>query len=87
MLDLGDVLDPLRKQVIDIKEALARARYLYDGLDLILENVEDSKTRGASQEVFSAASERMDAINAMLDEFYRQLSSADRMLENYNPNA
>jgi hypothetical protein len=29
----------------------------------------------------------MDAINAMLDEFYRQLSSADRMLENYNPNA
>jgi hypothetical protein len=86
MLDLGEVLDPFRKQVIDVKDALARARYLYDGLDLILENVEDSKIRGASQEVFSAASERMDTIDAMLDEFYRQLSSADRTLENYKVN-
>lgn len=86
MLDLGKVLDPFRKQVIDIKDALARARYLYDGLDLILENVEDPKIRGASQEVFSSASERMDAIDAMLDEFYRQLSSADRTLENYKAN-
>lgn len=83
MFDLGEVLDPFRKQVIDIKEALARARYLYDGLDLVLEGVDDSKVRGASQEVFSSASERMDAIDAMLDEFYRQLSSADRALENY----
>lgn len=86
MLDLGEVLDPFRKQVIDIKEALARARYLYDGLDLILENVEDSKVRGASQEVFSFAGERMDAIDAMLDEFYRRLSSADRMLETHKAN-
>lgn len=83
MLDLGEVLDPFRKQVIDIKDALARARYLYDGIDLILENVEDPKVRGASQEVFTSAGERMDAIDAMLDEFYRQLSSADRTLENY----
>ncbi len=86
MLDLGEVLDPFRKQVIDIKDALARARYLYDGLDLILENVEDSKIRGACQEVFSSACERMDAIDAMLDEFYRRLSSADRMLETYKAN-
>ncbi len=86
MLDLGEVLDPFRKQVIEIKEALARARYLYDGLDLILENVEDSKVRGASQEVFSFAGERMDAIDAMLDEFYRRLSSADRMLETHKAN-
>lgn len=86
MLDLGEVLDPFRKQVIDVKDALARARYLYDGLDLILENVEDSKIRGACQEVFSSACERMDAIDAMLDEFYRRLSSADRMLETYKAN-
>ncbi|KQZ80888.1 hypothetical protein ASD64_11390 [Mesorhizobium sp. Root157] len=86
MLDLGEVLDPFRKQVIDIKDALARARYLYDGLDLILENVEDPKIRGASQEVFACASERIDAIDAMLDEFYRQLSSADRTLESHKAN-
>lgn len=83
MLVLGEVLDPFRKQVIDIKDALVRARYLYDGLDLILENVEDPKVRGASQEVFSSAEDRMDAIDAMLDELYRQLSSTDRMLETY----
>ena len=86
MLDLGEVLDPFRKQVIDIKDALARARYLYNGIDLILESVEDPKVRGASQEVFASAGERMDAIDAMLDEFYRQLSSADRLLENYKGN-
>ena len=86
MLDLGEILDPFRKQVIDIKDALVRARYLYDGIDLILENVEDPKVRGASQEVFSSACVKMDAIDAMLDDFYRQLSSADRMLENYKAN-
>lgn len=86
MLELGEVLDPFRKQVIDIKDALARARYLYDGLDLILEGIEDSKARGASQEVFSSASERMDTIDAMLDQFYRQLSSVDRTLAAYKAN-
>lgn len=86
MLDLGEVLDPFRKQVIDIKDALARARCLYDGIDLILEKVEDPKVRGASQEIFSSAGDRMDAIDAMLDEFYRRLSSADRLLETYKTN-
>jgi hypothetical protein len=81
MLPLGEVLDPFRKQVIDIKDALARARYLYDGIDLILENVDDSKIRGASQEVFSTACEKMNAIDAMLDDLYRQLSATDRLLE------
>ena len=38
-LDLEDVLDPIRKQVIDIKDALAHARYRYDGVDLILNDV------------------------------------------------
>lgn len=37
MDDLGEVLAPIRKQVIDIKDALAYARYRYDGLDLILD--------------------------------------------------
>ncbi|BCH23505.1 hypothetical protein [Mesorhizobium sp. L-8-3] len=86
MLDLGEVLDPFRKKVIDIKDALAGARYLYDGIDLILESVDDPKVRGASQEVFSSASEKMNAIDGMLDEFYRQLSSTDRVLETYKAN-
>ena len=86
MLNLGEVLDPFRKQIIEIKDALARARYLYDGIDFILENVEDPKLRGATQEVFSSAGDRMDAIDAMLDEFYRRLSSADRLLETYKAN-
>lgn len=81
MLHLGEVLDPFRKRVIDVKDALTRARYVYDGLDLILERVADDKIRGASQEVFSTACEKMDAIDAMLDDLYRQLSAADRMLE------
>jgi lipopolysaccharide biosynthesis regulator YciM len=81
MVDLGEVLDPIRKQVIDIKDALAHARYRYDGLDLILDNVSDSKVRGASQEIFAVASEKMNAIDDMLDELYRQLSAVDRTLE------
>ncbi len=61
--------------------ALAHARYRYDGLDLILDNVPDSKVRGASQEIFAVASEKMNTIDDMLDEFYRQLSAIDRALE------
>ncbi len=81
MPDLGELLDPVRKQVIDIKDALAHARYRYDGLDLILENIPDSKARGASQEIFAVAGEKMNAVDDMLDELYRQISALDRKLE------
>lgn len=82
-IDLGEVLDPFRKHVIDIKDALAHARYRYDGLDLILETVSDSKIRGASQELFALAGEKMGIVDDMLDELYRTLSDVDRMLEAY----
>jgi uncharacterized glyoxalase superfamily protein PhnB len=81
MVNLGEVLDPIRKQVIDIKDALAHARYRYDGVDLILGDVADSKARGASPEIFALASDKMDAVDHMLDELYRQLSSLDRTFE------
>lgn len=81
MSDLGDILDPVRKQVIDVKDALAHARYRYDGLDLILEGVSDGKVRGAAQEIFALAAEKMSAVDDMLDELYRQLSDLDRKLE------
>lgn len=81
MKDLGEILDPVRKQVIDIKDALAHARYRYDGLDLILETVSDSKIRGASQEIFTVAGEKMNGIDDMLDGLYRELSDLDRKLE------
>jgi len=81
MADLGEILDPVRKQVIDIKDALAHARYRYDGIDLILEGVSDDKVRGASQEIFTVAAEKMDTVDGMLDELYRQLSDLDRKLE------
>jgi hypothetical protein len=81
MTGLGELLDPLRKRVIDIKEALAHARYRYDGLDLILETVPESKVRGASQEIFAVAAEKMNAVDDLLDELYRELSALDRKLE------
>ena len=81
MTDLGELLDPVRKRVIDIKDALAHARYRYDGLDLILEAVQESKVRGASQEIFAVAGEKMNAIDDLLDELYRELSALDRKLE------
>jgi hypothetical protein len=81
MADLGELLDPIRKRVIDIKDALAHARYRYDGLDLILETVSDSKIRGAAQEIFAVAAEKMNAVDDLLDELYRELSSLDRKLE------
>jgi hypothetical protein len=81
MTDLGELLDPVRKRVIDIKDALAHARYRYDGLDLILEAVQESKVRGASQEIFAVAGEQMNAIDDLLDELYRELSALDRKLE------
>jgi hypothetical protein len=82
MIDLGEVLDPIRKQAIDIKDALAHARYRYDGLDLILSGVADGKIRGAAQEIFAVASEKMNVIDDMIDELYRRLSALDRELEN-----
>ena len=82
-IDIGAVLDPFRRHVIDIKDVLAHARYRYDGLELILEGVEDSKIRGASQEIFALAGEKMNVVDDMLDELYRQLSEVDRMLETY----
>jgi hypothetical protein len=81
MSDLGELLDPVRKQVIDVKDALAHARYRYDGLDLILEGVSDGKIRGAAQEIFAVAGEKMNAIDDLLDELYRELSNLDRKLE------
>ncbi|MDQ2632732.1 MAG: hypothetical protein M3Y78_03235 [Pseudomonadota bacterium] len=81
MVDLGEILDPVRRQVIDLKDALAHARYRYDGLDLIMETVADPKIRGASQEIFAVAGEKMNAVDDMLDELYRQLSDLDRKLE------
>lgn len=81
MADLGELLDPVRKQVIGIKDALAHAGYRYEGLDLILETVVDSKIRGASQEIFSLAGEKMNAVDDLLDQLYRKLSDLDRKLE------
>ena len=81
MADLGEILDPVRKHVIDIKDALAHARYRYDGIDLILEGVSDDKVRGASQEIFAVAADKMDTVDGMLDELYRELSDLDRKLE------
>jgi predicted nucleic acid-binding Zn-ribbon protein len=82
MDDLGEILDPVRKQVIDIKDALAHARYRYDGIDLILENVSDARARAAAQEIFSTAAEKMDAVDALLDALYRDVAALDRKLEN-----
>ena len=81
MVDLGEILDPVRKHVIDVKDALAHARYRYDGLDLILEGVSDSKIRGAAQEIFAVAGEKMNAVDDLIDELYRELSDLDRKLE------
>ncbi|YBV94070.1 hypothetical protein M1D80_05340 (plasmid) [Phyllobacteriaceae bacterium JZ32] len=78
---LGEILDPLRKQVIDLKDALAHARYRYDALDLMLENVSDSRLRAASQEIFAVAGEKMNEVDDMLDELYQHLSAIDRILE------
>ncbi len=78
---LGEILDPVRKQVIDLKDALAHARYRYDGIDLILEQVDDGKVRGASQEIFALAADKMNEVDDMLDRLYRELSDLDRKLE------
>ncbi len=79
----GEVLDPIRKQVIDLKDALAHARYRYDALELLMGQVSDSKLRAASQEVFAVAMEQMDVVDRLIDEHYRELSAVDRRLENY----
>lgn len=83
MEKLGEVLDPLRKQVIDLKDALAHARYRYDALEILMEGVSDSRLRAAAQEIFAVSIEQMDAIDRLLDEHYRDLSAIDRHLEAY----
>ncbi len=83
MEKLGEVLDPLRKQVIDLKDALAHARYRYDALEILMESVTDSRLRAAAQEIFAVSIEQMDAIDRLLDEHYRDLSAIDRHLEAY----
>jgi len=50
-------------------------------LDLISENIEDDRIHDASQEIFAVAVEKMNAIDDMLDELYRELSDLDRKLE------
>ena len=77
MVALGEILDPIRKQVIDIKDALAFARYRYDGLDLILGTVSVEKVRGAAQEIFAKAGEKMNAKDDKLEELYRHLLALD----------
>jgi hypothetical protein len=81
MIALGEIIDPIRRQVIDIKDALAHARYRYDGLDLIIGDVGDEKIRGAAQEIFATAGEKMNLVDDKLDELYRHLSALDRKLE------
>ena len=82
MDSLGEILDPVRKQIIEVKDALAHARYRYDGIDLILEGVSDARARAAAQEIFSTAAEKMDMVDAMLDALYRDVADLDRKLEN-----
>ncbi len=79
----GEVLDPIRKQVIDLKDALAHARYRYDALELLMGQVSDSNLRAASQEIFAVAMEQMDVVDRLIDEHYRDLSAIDRRLEIY----
>lgn len=81
---LGDVLDPIRKQVIDLKDELAHARYRYDALEILMENVADAKLRAAAQEIFAVASEQLNAVDRMLDDHYRELSAIDRRLEAFD---
>jgi hypothetical protein len=76
--ELMDV-DELRKKVIDAKESLERARYRVDAIDLILEGVNDARTRGACQEVFALAAEKLDEVDDRLDTIYRDLSAIARL--------
>lgn len=81
---LGEVLDPIRKQVIDLKDELAHARFRYDALEILMENVADAKLRAAAQEIFAVASEQLNAVDRMLDDHYRELSAIDRRLEAFD---
>ena len=76
--DLMEV-DELRKKVIDAKEALERARYRVDAIDLILEGVNDDRTRGACHEVFALAAEKLDEVDDRLDTIYGDLSALARL--------
>ena len=85
--DAEDIVQNLRKLVIDIKDALAHARYRLNGLDLILESFANERAQSASQEIFGLADEKLDAVGVKLDELYRQLSALEREVGNNTPPA
>ena len=87
MTDAEDIVQNLRKLVIDIKDALAHARYRLNGLDLILESFANERAQSASQEIFGLADEKLDAVGVKLDELYRQLSALEREFGNNTPPA
>ena len=87
MTDAEDIVQNLRKLVIDIKDALAHARYRLNGLDLILESFANERAQSASQEIFGLADEQLDAVGVKLDELYRQLSALEREFDNNMPPA
>lgn len=78
MTDQSVDVDDLRKQAIDAKEALERARYRIDALDLIFEGVDDPRVRAACQEVFALALEKLGEVDDRLDAIYRDLSTVAR---------
>ena len=85
MVDLGEILDPVRKQVIDLKDALLHARYRYDGLDLILETVTDPKIRGAAQEIFAVAGEKMNSVDTLHDSEWLRGRESAWMEDSFSP--
>lgn len=87
MTDAEDIVQNLRKLVIDIKDALAHARYRLNGLDLILESFANERAQSASQEIFGLADEKLDAVGVKLDELYQQLSVLEREFGNNKPPA
>ncbi|HET9607942.1 MAG TPA: hypothetical protein VFO87_12845 [Nitrospira sp.] len=70
----------LRKMVIDTKEELTNARYHLDGLDLIFESLPDKRVAGACMSIFSTADKKLEAVDDMLDDLYRHISSLEREL-------
>jgi hypothetical protein len=62
MTDADDTVQNLRRLVIDIKDALAHARYRLNGLDLILESFANERAQSACQEIFGLAGQQLDAV-------------------------
>jgi hypothetical protein len=78
--------DDLRKQIIDTKEELTNARYCLNGLDLILEGLPDKRTASACMTIFSMTEKKLEAVDDMLDQLYRDLSALDRELDEIERN-